>query len=45
MIDKYGGLNVFWDGSKLTTKHHQVVPVPAWFKAQLPVVEFEAELW
>ncbi len=45
MLEKYNGLRVFWDGTKLATKHNAPITTPAWWKTQPPKIAFEAVLW
>jgi len=45
MLEKYAGQRVFWDGTKLATKHNAPINTPAWWKTQPPKIAFEAVLW
>jgi hypothetical protein len=44
MMEKYDGVRVYWDGTRLFTKNLQVaIDVPKELK--FPAVPFEGELW
>ncbi len=42
-MDCPDGIRVFWNGSTLTTSHHQPILAP-WYKYRLPSLPFEAFL-
>jgi len=44
-LEKFAGSRVFWDGTKLASKHNTPINVPAFIKSQPPKIAFEAVLW
>jgi len=45
VTEKYDGVRVFWDGSKLITRQGKVLHAPSWFTAALPLTPLDCELW
>jgi len=45
VLEKYAGRRVFWDGTKLASKHNVPINTPAWWKTQPPKIAFEAVIW
>jgi DNA ligase-1 len=43
--EKMDGIRSWWTGSEFITRHGNVLNVPAWFKAGMPAVRLDGELW
>lgn len=43
--EKFDGVRAQWDGSALRFRGGGIVPAPAWFIANFPVVPLDGELW
>ncbi|HEY9099649.1 MAG TPA: DNA ligase [Thiobacillus sp.] len=43
--EKYDGVRAQWDGHALRFRSGGLVPAPAWFTANFPVVPLDGELW
>jgi len=43
--EKYDGVRALWDGQALRFRSGRLVQAPAWFRAALPPVALDGELW
>lgn len=43
--EKLDGVRAIWTGSEFITRHGNVLNPPAWFKAGMPSVRLDGELW
>ena len=43
--EKMDGVRSFWTGSEFITRHGNILSVPAWFKAGMPSVRLDGELF
>lgn len=43
--EKFDGVRAWWDGSELVSRRGNIYCAPSWFKAQLPRVKLDGELW
>jgi DNA ligase-1 len=43
--EKMDGVRGIWTGSEFITRHGNILNVPAWFKAGMPAVRLDGELW
>ena len=43
--EKFDGVRALWDGKTLRFRSGRLVPAPAWFRARLPALALDGELW
>ena len=43
--EKLDGVRAFWTGEEFMTRHGNIVNCPDWFKAGMPSVRLDGELW
>ncbi len=43
--EKLDGVRAIWTGSEFITRHGNILNPPAWFKAGMPSVRLDGELW
>lgn len=43
--EKLDGVRAIWTGSEFITRHGNILNVPEWFKAGMPPVRLDGELW
>jgi DNA ligase-1 len=45
MSEKLDGVRAYWDGQEFVSRQGNIYNAPAWFKAALPKVPLDGELW
>lgn len=45
MSEKLDGWRIMWSGSEFITREGNILPAPAWFKAGMPSIELDGELF
>jgi len=45
MSEKFDGCRAWWDGKNLISRRGNIFAAPDWFKARLPKVRLDGELW
>ena len=43
--EKCDGIRAFWTGSEFMTRHGNILNAPAWFKAGMPDIRLDGEIW
>jgi len=43
--EKCDGIRAFWTGSEFQTRHGNILDCPKWFKAGMPDVRLDGEIW
>lgn len=45
LSEKLDGCRAFWDGAQMWTRAGSIIPLPEWFRAGLPTVALDGEIW